>query len=49
MDGAPLYEKSEDLILEFAIKAMKAYEDVRHFDKYYEEVIQNFLREKSES
>jgi len=45
MEGIPLYEQSEDFFLEFAIHAMKEYEDVRHFDKYYQEIVQDFLKE----
>ena len=45
MEGIALYEQSEDLFLEFAIRAMKEYEDVRHFDKYYQEIVQDFLKE----
>ena len=45
MEGLALYEQSEDLFLEFAIRAMKEYEDVRHFDKYYQEIVQDFLEE----
>jgi len=45
MEGIALYEQSEDLFLEFAIGAMKEYEDVRHFDKYYQEIIEDFIKE----
>lgn len=48
MEGIPLYEQSEDLFLEYAIQAMKEYEDVRHFDKYYQEIVQDFLKEHND-
>ena len=45
MEGITLYEQSEDYFLKFAIQAMKEYEDVRHFDKYYQEIVKDFLKE----
>ena len=48
MEGKLLFEKQNDLYVEFMIKAMKEYEDVRHFEKYYNEILDEFLGQQND-
>ena len=47
-EGKLLFEKQNDLYVEFMIKAMKEYEDVRHFEKYYNEILDEFLGQQND-
>jgi len=48
MEGELLFEKQNDLYVEFMTKAMKEYEDVRHFEKYYNEILDEFLGQQND-
>ena len=47
-EGKLLFEKQNDLYVEFMTKAMKEYEDVRHFEKYYNEILDEFLGQQND-
>lgn len=46
LEGVPLYVTDESVWTSFRIRAIKAYEDVRRFDKYRMRAIDRYLREQ---